>query len=132
MFVYLPLQIPLLIGVAVLLLADGLWQWPPIQTETAQTLVAVVVFLITTLLAVLVDRAADPSFLPANFVMWTAFLPASVLVFGLLRVCLLILRRIHLPASRRGPLAGLIAAAAVAFAPVTTLATCCMFYGLCP
>ena len=131
MFVYLPLQVPLLIGVAALLIADGLWKWPPIQTETAQTLLAACVFIVATLIAVRLDRAADPNFLPAN-VMWTAFLPASVLVFGSLRLCLFLLRRRHVSAARRGPLAGLIAVTVTALTPATALVAGCIFYGLCP
>jgi len=131
MFLYLPLQLPLLAGVVILLLADSHWSWSPIQTEAGQFLIAFTVILLATALAVQLDRTADPHYLPP-LIMWSAMLPASILVFGGVRVCLLFLRRRNMPWLRRTMVAGAVGIVAIALAPATALVAGCAIAGECP
>ena len=131
MFLYLQLQLPILAAVAALLLADGPWTWPPLQTETAQWLLTALLVLIATLVAVALDRPADPNHLYWD-IMLIAFLPPTIIALGAVRVCAFILRRLQVAFFARAVVGGLAGTLAVAIAPTVALFAGCALRGACP
>lgn len=127
MLLYLPLQIPLVAGVLLLLLADYLSLWTPVRRFGLATLMIVLI----TGIEVALSQAADLGQLSLSAAVAIFGIPTT-LVLGGCYLALYLLRRLNAPPNARAIDAGLLSILATAIAPYFVFAMGCAATHSCP